>query len=113
MACSRPRPARDVADQAFVAACAAGQTAIAAYLLDAGARLDARGNQGMTGLHEAVWRCDHATARMLIDRGAPLDARNDHGGTVFGFTMWVIRNQSGTGHDWDGLVAMLVAAGAT
>jgi len=67
----------DGQDEALLAACRARQAAIAAYLADTGARLDVRGNQGMTALHEAVWRCDHATVRMLLDRGAPLEVKNE------------------------------------
>jgi hypothetical protein len=107
-----PRPPQEIKDEAFLAACRAKQTAIAAYLLDAGARIGVRGGQGMTGLHETVWRCDHATTRMLIDRGAPLEAKNDYGGTVLDFAVWVISNQPGKGRDWRGLVDMLLAAGA-
>ena len=100
------------ASTGVLAACRAGQTAITAYLLDAGARIGARGNQGMTGLHEAVWRCDHATVQMLIERGAPLEVKNDHGGTALGFAVWVIRNQPGTGRSWRAVVDLLIAAGA-
>jgi ankyrin repeat protein len=107
-----PRPAQEIKDEAFLAACRAGQTATAAYLLDAGAQIGVRGNQGMTGLHEAVWRCDHATTRMLSDRGAPLEVKNDYGGTALGFTMWVIRNQPGKGRNWRALVDLLIATGA-
>ncbi len=107
-----PRPAQEIKDEALLAACRAGQTAIAAYLIEVGARIGVRGNQGMTGLHEAVWRCDHATVRMLIERGAPLEVKNDHGGTVLDFAVWVIRNQPGTGRDWRVLVELLIAAGA-
>ena len=107
-----PRPSQEIKDEAFLAACRAKQTAIAAYLLDAGAGIGVRGSQGMTGLHEAVWRCDHATTRMLIDRGAPLEAKNAYGGTVLDFVVWVLRHQPGKGRDWCGLVDMLVAAGA-
>jgi ankyrin repeat protein len=107
-----PRPAQEVKDQALLAACRARQTAIAAYLLDAGARIDVRGNQGMTALHEAVWRCDRATVQLLLDRGAPLEIENDHGGTVLDFAVWVIRHQPGKQRDWRGLVDLLIAAGA-
>ncbi|HEX3762908.1 MAG TPA: ankyrin repeat domain-containing protein, partial [Kofleriaceae bacterium] len=107
-----PRAAQELEDDAFLAACRARRTAVAAYLLDAGARIGVRGNQGMTGLHEAVWRCDHATVRMLIDRGAPLEVKNDYGGTVLDFAVWVIRNQPGKARDWRGLVELLLAAGA-
>jgi hypothetical protein len=71
-----------------------------------------RGNQGMTGLHEAVWRCDHATVRMLIERGAPLEVKNDYGGTVLDFALWVIRNQPGNHRTWRALLDLLIAAGA-
>jgi ankyrin repeat protein len=108
-----PRPSQEIKDEAFLAACRAKQTAIAAYLLDAGARIDVHGpGENMTALHETVWRCDHATTRMLIDRGAPLEAKNAYGGTVLDFLVWALRHQPGKGRDWCGLVDMLVAAGA-
>lgn len=66
----------------------------------------------MTGLHEAVWRCDHATVQMLIERGAPLEVKNDYGGTALDFAVWVIRNQLGTSRNWRALVDLLIAAGA-
>jgi ankyrin repeat protein len=106
------RPAQEVKDLAFLAACDAKQTAVAAYLLDVGARIDVPGSEGMTGLHQAVYRCDCATARMLVDRGAPLEAKNVYGGTVLDFAVWVIKNRPSNGGDWRALVGMLIAAGA-
>src|SRR5262249_53130277 len=97
---------------AFLAACRAGQPAVAGYLLDAGANIGVRGGQGMTGLHETVWRCDRATTRMLLDRGAPLEVENDYGGTVLDFVVWGIGRKPRGRHDWRGLVDLLLAAGA-
>jgi len=57
-------------------------TAVAAELLDAGARIDVRDDQGMTSLHLATGRGDLATSRMLVERGAPLELKNAYGGTA-------------------------------
>src|SRR5262249_9208344 len=108
-----PKPAQAIKDDALLAACRAKQTAVAAYLLDAGARIDAHdADERLTALHESARRCDQATTRMLIDRGAPLEAKNAYGGTVLGFAVWVIRRYPGKGRDWRGLVDLLLAAGA-
>jgi ankyrin repeat protein len=108
-----PKPAQQIKDDAFLAACCAKQTAVAAYLLDAGARIDTADSERMTGLHHAVWRCDHATARMLIDRGAPLEAKNAYGGTVLDFLVWVLDHEKPKkGPAWRSLVDLLLDAGA-
>jgi ankyrin repeat protein len=108
----RPQPTQQIKDEAFLAACAGGHAAVAAYLLDAGARIDAKGSEGMTGLHLAAWRCDFVTARLLLERGAPLEAKNDYRGTVLDFVVWIVRNRPDKRGDWRALVHMLIAAGA-
>jgi ankyrin repeat protein len=102
----------DQVDEAFLAACRARHPEVVAFLLDAGARLDARDAQGMTGLHLATWGCDLDTVRLLIARGAPLEARNDYGGTVLDFVVWVVRHQFREGRDYAALIETLVQAGA-
>jgi len=47
-------------------------------LLDRGANVNARANDGMTPLHQAAARGNTATAALLIDRGAEIDARGDY-----------------------------------
>jgi len=47
-------------------------------LLDRGANVNARANDGMTPLHQAASRGNTATAALLIDRGAEIDARGDY-----------------------------------
>ena len=105
-------PDQRVKDRAFIEACASGHTEIADYLLRAGARIEAKGGEGMTGLHHAAWHCHLPTVRLLLARGAPTEAVNDYGGTVLDFVVWVIRNQWKDGRDYAALVETLVAAGA-
>lgn len=106
------RPAQEVLDEAFLEACEAKSPPTVAYLLRAGARLEARDGQGFTGLHLAAWGCDLETVRLLRDRGASLEARNDYGGTVLGGILWCVRNEPARGRDFAALVEMLIAAGA-
>jgi ankyrin repeat protein len=48
-------------------------------LLDAGAEINAAGNQGWTPLHYAAWYGAPAAARVLLDRGADKDKLDDTG----------------------------------
>jgi hypothetical protein len=105
-------PDQRVKDRAFIQACASGHTEIADYLLRAGARIDAKDGEGMTGLHHAAWHCHLPTVRLLLARGAPTEAKNDYGGTVLDFAVWVIRNQWKDGRDYPALIETLIAAGA-
>ena len=105
-------PDQRVKDRAFIEACASGHTAIADYLLRAGAQIDAKGGEGMTGLHHAAWHCHLTAVRLLLARGAPTEATNDYGGTVLDFVVWVIRKQWKDGRDYPALVETLIAGGA-
>jgi ankyrin repeat protein len=82
------------------------------YLLRAGARIDAKDGEGMSGLHQAAWYCDLDTVRLLLDRGAPLEATNVYGGTVLGSVVWAVRNAWVEGRDYPAVVETLIAAGA-
>jgi ankyrin repeat protein len=53
----------------------------ARLLLDAGADVNARLEDGYTALHHAAAGGRHAMAALLCQRGASLDARNDDGKT--------------------------------
>jgi hypothetical protein len=101
-----------IVDRALLAACDAGHPEIVEVLAAAGARLDARDVQGMTGLHLAAWN-DHAeVARSLVARGAPLDARNAYGGTVLGMLRWAIANDPRERRHTAELLELLERAGA-
>jgi ankyrin repeat protein len=106
------RPDQEVKDQALLQACAIGHVELVQYLLAAGARVDARGSEGMTPLHRAAWGCHLDAVRLLLMHGASLEARNDYGGTVLDFVVWVVRNQWQEGRDYPALIETLIAAGA-
>lgn len=66
---------------ALMVACLAGQTDIARDLLDHGARVDLRDNDGRTALMEACMAGDKDLVTMLVDRGADVNAQSRHGTT--------------------------------
>jgi ankyrin repeat protein len=55
----------------------AGTVPIAAFLLDHGAQVDAKGAHGMTALHYAARYGHVQVAKLLLDRGANIDAEDD------------------------------------
>jgi len=50
---------------------------LAKYLLDRGAKIDARNKYQHTPLHFAAWGTSPAVAKLLLDRGANKEARTD------------------------------------
>ncbi len=66
---------------ALHAAVASGQLAIARSLLERGAQVNARQQQGWTPLHGAVGEGRLELAELLLAHGADLNARNDEGKT--------------------------------
>ncbi len=50
---------------------------LAKYLLDRGAKIDARNKYQHTPLHFAAWGTSLAVAKLLLDRGANKEARTD------------------------------------
>jgi ankyrin repeat protein len=72
----------DVLSDALYAAARNGHTDVVEYLLDQGAKVDAKGVFGGTGLHWAAMHGHLDTVRFLVSRGASLSIR-DHrfGGT--------------------------------
>lgn len=54
-----------------------GHAELARMLLEAGAKVDARGKKGSTPLHLAAMDGHFAVARLLLDRGAGVDTRNN------------------------------------
>ena len=108
----RVRGEQDVLDEAFVLACRHRHPEVAAFLLERGARLGARGDQGFTALHAAAWYGHHDLLEWLLARGAPLDVRNDYGGTVLDGTCWGAVHAPVPGVDPLPIVARLIDAGA-
>ncbi len=66
---------------ALMAACLAGQAEIARDLLDHGAELDLRDNDGRTALMEACLAGNRNSVIMLVERGADVHAESRHGTT--------------------------------
>jgi ankyrin repeat protein len=62
-------------------AAAKGQLAVVRFLLDQGARVDARGSGGGTALHTAAETGHKAVVELLLERGAKLNAEDSQGRT--------------------------------
>jgi ankyrin repeat protein len=58
-----------------------GRTGAASLLLQKGAKIDARKNDGATALHVAAFFCQPDTAQLLLDKGADVTAKNNSGAT--------------------------------
>ncbi len=58
-----------------------GQTEAAQLLIQKGAKLDARNNDGATALHLAAFFCQRETAEFLLAKGADVTAKNHRGET--------------------------------
>jgi hypothetical protein len=58
-----------------------GQTESARLLIEKGAKLDARNNEGASALHVAAFFCQPETAELLIEKGADTTAKNNRGET--------------------------------
>ncbi len=70
-----PRTARETPEVALYFAAIAGETEIARALLSRGVDPSARGNHGMTALHEAAWGGHLDLVRLLVEAGAAVDLR--------------------------------------
>jgi ankyrin repeat protein len=66
----------DVLSDAMYSAARNGHTPVVAYLLDRGARIDAKGFFGATGLHWAAINGHRNTVDLLLSRGASLTIRD-------------------------------------
>lgn len=62
--------------------------AVSQFLIDKGAAVDARADDGRTALHFAAQRGDAERAKVLLDRGASIDAQDEDGDTPL---MWAAR----------------------
>jgi ankyrin repeat protein len=66
---------------------AIGKTELAELLIDHGADLDARNNQGLTPLHSAALEGQLDTAKLLIAKGAKIDAKSKGNKTPFDYAV--------------------------
>jgi uncharacterized protein len=60
-----------------------GKTAMAKMLIEAGADLNFRNNDGSTALHIASFFCRPEIVRMLLDKGADKTIKNKYGSTAY------------------------------
>ena len=102
---------------AFAAACGFGRTAVVDFLLHRGMPVDARlPDHGQTGLHSAAIGGHADTVKLLLDRHAPIHLEDEHfGGAPLGWALygWYERLSQAERDPYRGVVALLVAAGAT
>ncbi len=88
-----------------------------AFLIQAGADLNARGLDAGTPLHQAAWFGQPGNARLLIDAGASLDVFDDaHGSSPLHWAVHGSRFSGGADERQDAyveLVEMLLAAGSS
>lgn len=67
----------------LISACLFGKTEMAKALIDAGADLNFRNNDGSTALHTASFFCRTEIVRMLLDKGVDKTIRNKYGSTAY------------------------------
>jgi uncharacterized protein len=60
-----------------------GKTAMANLLIEAGADLNFRNNDGSTALHTAAFFCRPEIVRMLLNKGADKTIKNKYGSTAY------------------------------
>ena len=81
-----------------------GRLEVAAFLIDSGADIDAREEDGETPLHSAAWRSRLDMGRMLIERGSNLEIRNNWGRTP----LLIVARETGSAE----MASLLIEAGA-
>jgi hypothetical protein len=67
---------------ALIAAASFGQNETATLLIEAGADLEVKNNEGSTALHTAAFLCREKIVKALLARGADRNARNNAGSTA-------------------------------
>jgi ankyrin repeat protein len=67
----------------LIVACLFGKTEMAKALIEAGADLNFRNNDGSTALHTASFFCHPEIVKMLLDKGADKTIKNKYGSTAF------------------------------
>jgi ankyrin repeat protein len=102
-----PERVRETGDSdrtALHVAAAYGHDSVVMFLLDSGADIDAREEDGETPLHYATWRSRLETGRLLIERGADIEIRNNWGRTP----LLIVARETGNVD----MAGMLIEAGA-
>ena len=91
-----------------------GRLDVVRALLDAAVPVDSRGWSNFTPLDQAAMHGRLDVVRLLVERGADLEdcAFDDEGPTPLDAAIWGWRNNPATDGDYEGTVALLVAAGA-
>ena len=67
---------------ALIAAASFGQNETASLLIEAGADLEVKNNEGSTALHAAAFLCREKIVKALLAKGADRNARNNAGSTA-------------------------------
>jgi ankyrin repeat protein len=67
---------------ALIAAASFGQSETASLLIEAGADLEVKNNEGSTALHTAAFLCREKIVKALLAKGADQKARNNAGSTA-------------------------------
>ena len=67
---------------ALIAAASFGQNETASLLIEAGADLEVKNNEGSTALHTAAFLCREKIVKALLAKGADRNARNNAGSTA-------------------------------
>lgn len=67
----------------LISACLFGKTAMAKMLMDAGADLNFRNNDGSTALHTAAFFCRPELVSLLLKKGADKSIKNKYGQTAY------------------------------
>ena len=67
----------------LISAATFGKTEIAKLLIDAGADLNVKNNDGSTALHSAAFFCRPEIVKMLIENGADKSIINNYGATPY------------------------------
>ena len=67
----------------LISACLFGKTVIAKMLIEAGADLNFRNNDGSTALHTASFFCRPEIVKILLDKGADKTIKNKYGLTAY------------------------------
>jgi hypothetical protein len=67
---------------ALIAAASFGQNGTTSLLIEAGADLEVKNNEGSTALHTAAFLCREKIVKVLLAKGADRNARNNAGSTA-------------------------------
>lgn len=71
-----------VGSTALITAAIFGKTEVARALIEAGAGVNIKNNEGSTALHSAAFLCRTEIVEMLLDNGADKNIKNNYGSTA-------------------------------